>query len=1167
MRKILLLLVTLLLVGASWTEVGARYNLGDRKAYDQISAGDTVAIQGISDNANNGYRYIASGVLQTTFTEECVYVVEDGPADIRTGGATYFFRQVVSDKYLGLNALRGEAIPSSSATRMVATPDSAYNFAICCAQDSSQAWNGQQNFDATSVALCYSYADGDGNNSYAFLCNWGWYDADAIHIWSYKDTNPWDIYQVYETADAQGELDDLLNLYTTLDLNFTAGSDPGYYPSDLVDAYKSALEEAQRIVVTPNLTQEEYKQAADNLKAAKEAVEKAYIEITEGYYYVVCAYTNFMSTQNVEKGCFVTADNSYIQWKDLDTKDAAFIFYITPLANGNFTVRSYNTDSYWDSSTSDASSLGIEVSATQDHEQIFSSIGDGQWQIWNTLSTRHYHPESNAGGSGKSGKLVTWSTSGKGSASTWYVRAINDLTLIDSLDKVKAQAKLTAELSELVIDANTAYDKLFVYTGDQTQPLITNVVDGDAENCQLSSNASDPSEGLYFSYLIDGDATTFWHSTWHSSNDPGTYHYLQADFSNSPQTSVQIYFRRREGSNGQNDRPATVNIYVTADTTGQYNNTANWTLIKTLYPTTTSSVYDYYSTGIEFGMEAKYLRFEVTEKVYPSRNLNGYPYFNLAEFQLYPVTLNEELSQYNYVDGMKAAADSLSDLVDAAEEMVEANTATQEAIDALTAALSRVNSLYADTTQLTSILSTCQTLADGLVVGTKIGQAPNQDVIDTFRAAIEANTLTGLESTQLNREAIVAAYNALREARITVLNSLNLPQEDEWYYLTNLDTTRTGDLYTNGGVMYAPTNGADVEILWALNESDSLTYNANAMWHFVAVEDEGYPLTYYIQNLGTGLYIGDYSTYSVPITTSETPVLYQLNIAGGQVGLIARRGENPGYTLHATNPTSGANIVGWTAGANTPSAWDIVAVDRESVDAITINTTTNFIDVFSVPYEFSDLGIINDGVVTCGIKKMTLDEATDITTIELYAKTDFAAGEPCIMIIGDPTLEESEDMALVLPIPYTIAASPATVNGLVGLWADKQAPTGAAWFDGKKIQNGEVTVTAHTGYIDATKYTGEVEGVETYKTLTIAGLNWPKAASGDVNGDGLIDSADAVAIYDYVNQGADSGYTLEVADLNGDGEVTSADVVRVYEIIEGAAAGGSPRYVPMTPAK
>ena len=56
---------------------------------------------------------------------------------------------------------------------------------------------------------------------------------------------------------------------------------------------------------------------------------------------------------------------------------------------------------------------------------------------------------------------------------------------------------------------------------------------------------------------------------------------------------------------------------------------------------------------------------------------------------------------------------------------------------------------------------------------------------------------------------------------------------------------------------------------------------------------------------------------------------------------------------------------------------------------------------------------------------------------------------------------------------------------------------------------------------------------------------------GDVDGDGSINSADIVAIYNYILIGEESGIKKEDADVDGNGEVNSADIVAVYNIIIG----------------
>ena len=54
---------------------------------------------------------------------------------------------------------------------------------------------------------------------------------------------------------------------------------------------------------------------------------------------------------------------------------------------------------------------------------------------------------------------------------------------------------------------------------------------------------------------------------------------------------------------------------------------------------------------------------------------------------------------------------------------------------------------------------------------------------------------------------------------------------------------------------------------------------------------------------------------------------------------------------------------------------------------------------------------------------------------------------------------------------------------------------------------------------------------------------------GDVNLDGLVNTADVVAVYAFINFGAESGIDRKCANVNGDDAVNTADVVAIYSII------------------
>ena len=63
-----------------------------------------------------------------------------------------------------------------------------------------------------------------------------------------------------------------------------------------------------------------------------------------------------------------------------------------------------------------------------------------------------------------------------------------------------------------------------------------------------------------------------------------------------------------------------------------------------------------------------------------------------------------------------------------------------------------------------------------------------------------------------------------------------------------------------------------------------------------------------------------------------------------------------------------------------------------------------------------------------------------------------------------------------------------------------------------------------------------------------------------MNGDGEINTADVTAVYSYIINGEESGFSKDVADVNGDGDVNTADVAAIYAIIVGGDAAKSPSF-------
>ncbi len=103
---------------------------------------------------------------------------------------------------------------------------------------------------------------------------------------------------------------------------------------------------------------------------------------------------------------------------------------------------------------------------------------------------------------------------------------------------------------------------------------------------------------------------------------------------------------------------------------------------------------------------------------------------------------------------------------------------------------------------------------------------------------------------------------------------------------------------------------------------------------------------------------------------------------------------------------------------------------------------------------------------------------------------------------------------------------------------------------------GGVTLTEESPSVTLVDGGNLVLAEEKEYTLTIVDgvltVTFPSSVYGDVNGDGVVTSADITAIYDFLlNNDASS---LVNGDVNNDGNITSSDITSVYDILLGNAS-------------
>ena len=217
-----------------------------------------------------------------------------------------------------------------------------------------------------------------------------------------------------------------------------------------------------------------------------------------------------------------------------------------------------------------------------------------------------------------------------------------DASMFRFVEQEADASDYTALFQDVKNNMVMALDMSVTYT--KGEPLITKA-------SQLSSNASDRSEGTNLGNLIDGNPATFWHSDWHK--DVMAPPYLQVALNEPVSGLIEVAVTRRQGS----DFGSTVRMFVQGSTDGEA-----WTNVGYVELPFTSVNESISSQPVDLGGSFSYLRFINT-----CRNTNGtggvspemdpfaepasvdeydktWTYFHSAEFQVYPVTADNALS-------------------------------------------------------------------------------------------------------------------------------------------------------------------------------------------------------------------------------------------------------------------------------------------------------------------------------------------------------------------------------------------------------------------------------------------------------------------------------------------------------------------------------------------
>ena len=219
-----------------------------------------------------------------------------------------------------------------------------------------------------------------------------------------------------------------------------------------------------------------------------------------------------------------------------------------------------------------------------------------------------------------------------------------DASLFRFVEREADPSNYTEPFSEVKENMSMALDMSTTYK--RGNALITDA-------SQLSSNAPDASEGQHIEYAVDDNPNTFWHSDYHKEYlEPA---YLQVALNEPVSGLIQVDVTRRQNSAYGH----IVRMYILGS-----NDAENWTKVGYLEVPYTNMNESVTCQPVDLGGTYSHLRFILTHRAYDGGaagiefdpfavitsadqydKVGGWTYFHVAEFQIYPVTPEKELSE------------------------------------------------------------------------------------------------------------------------------------------------------------------------------------------------------------------------------------------------------------------------------------------------------------------------------------------------------------------------------------------------------------------------------------------------------------------------------------------------------------------------------------------
>lgn len=812
-----------------------------------------------------GGQYLCGQGYSSTVTKDCRYRLEQVSGQV-DGLNLYVLKQVSTGLYVKDYTLQ----TTSGDDSQMDTSDGPFNgkmidvtadkaeamqFTVSLAvengTDPRSASTQKQAQDLSQPSFVLATKQPSANGTIQFL---GHYYSPFLSV--YDDTNAWQIHAVDEPQGKeklQAYMDAYFANNTDPAVTYPAGTNPGAYPAELVEAAHAAYTEANAALNADEftLTDEQVNDLCNRIEATIEKLKTSTFPMADGIYFIHdsrgmfnAGNTMFLYGDNGNGQNYISANGNYTKPAKLDADAVKYLWRVKVVNGDSATIQNVLSGLYFTHKIAVANHYGLSQSENivmlRKGSETGNQFNHSSFYIKNTKNNERACTNPNSHG------VLNWNYDND-PGNQFVFESVTEDELNAVLEEAKQQVR-NEKLATLYGDAVFALNKGISYA-----PAAGYVLDndfsaegalvrhtGEEDNTPWYCNNKQGSEGTYEALTSDGwDGTTYFHSAWGTAFEPSISknHYLVAELEQDATGDILVKVAKRATGN---DFPTQFAVYGAKKFDKENPNATEWKFQGLADINYTDSVAVTYTDVNDKAQKAEgetktipdavgiaamhldgsyaYIKLAATKTLFNASNpQTNRGYFAIAKLNIWeaaePVVKSYTPELQDVQNTNETVIKELQAQIEAAGKQVADSSATDTQIASLQAALDAFNNNYPDPSRVTTALAEASSIYNAAsskgLIGDKLAQYP------TKVAEKLANVITKYQSFNSVKLADINA--AVDEINATVAEfkaSIKLPEAGKFYTLRS--ASKKYEKGSNGvsyrGIIYSASNDATTEV-------------------------------------------------------------------------------------------------------------------------------------------------------------------------------------------------------------------------------------------------------------------------------------------------------------------------------------------------------------------